>query len=323
MRNTQSLTALRAFEAVARLKSISAAADELHVTRPAVSKQVTLLEASIQVPLLTRSGNAIQLTPAGEELYDGLRRAFDVMSSTVEAIGNRAKQSKRLRVLVCRDFASSWLAARVGTFLVENPGVALEVIAEKNGNLRRDENFDLRIFYGLSGQSVGDDLVRTELCKWIDIPVCTQSFAQRYLSDGGILSEAPFLIDANYDVWDEWCEYTGFDAGGPRAHTTVFNETTLCLSVAAAGGGVTIGDSFLTLPAIISGDLIAPFPTGLLSAQSYSIYTSKASRPLNAARKFADWLKGAIESYEATVHRVLSDRNITVMTRDKIKRTVS
>jgi DNA-binding transcriptional LysR family regulator len=320
LRKHYPLNALRAFEAVARLKSISAAADEFKITRPAVSKQVTLLETSLDVKLLVRAGNSIRLTPSGEELFDGLLRAFDIVSSTVETVSQRNKQSNRLRVLVCRDFASSWLAAHVGTFLVENPGVALEVIAEKNGNLRRDENFDFRIFYGLTKQGVGDDLVETELCKWIDIPVCTESFAQRYLAGGKKASEAPFLIDANYDVWDEWCDYTGFDAGGPRTHTTMFNETTLCLSVAASGGGLTFGDSFLTLPAIISGDLIAPFPAGLLSAQSYALYTSTVNRPSKAARKFADWLKSAIQSYEAIVHRVLSERNVAVVTRDKIER---
>ncbi len=317
MRRQHSLTALRAFECVARLKSISAAAEELRVTRPAVSKQVTLLERSMEVALLTRTGNAIHLTAQGEVLYDGLRRAFDIMTSTVEAVTKPNQKDKRLRILVCRDFASSWLAGQVGAFLVENPGVALEITAEKNGTLRLDENFDFRIFYGLTGQMAGNDLVEIELCKWIDIPVCTESFAQRYLDDGRKPCEAPFLIDANYDVWDEWCEYAGFDAGGARTHITMFNETTLCLSVAASGGGLTFGDSFLTLPAIISGDLIAPFPAGLMSAQSYFMYTSPVNRPSKAAVKFADWLKSAIEFYDGTVHKVLSERNVAVLTRNK------
>ena len=156
MRRLHSLTALRAFEAVSRLKSISAAAEELRVTRPAVSKQVKQLEATLGVQLLVRSGNAIQLTAAGEELFDGLRRSFDLMSATLAAVGRFARESQRLKILVCRDFASSWLASRVGTFLVENPGVSIEVTAEKNGNLRLEEDFDLRIFYdtlGLQGDS--------------------------------------------------------------------------------------------------------------------------------------------------------------------------
>ncbi len=271
------------------MKKVSAAADELHVTRPAVSKQVTLLEASLGVALLTRSGNAIHLTPAGEALSAGLRRAFDIISSTIEAVETHNQQSKRLRVLVCRDFASSWLAGKVGGFLVENSGIALEVTAEKNGNLRLDEDFDFRIFYGEAGQHNGTGLIETELCRWIDMPVCTRSFAQRYLDGNSKPSDVPYLTDANYDVWDEWCAFTGFDAGGPRKYNTIFNETTLCLSVATSGGGLTIGDSFLTLPAIVAGDLIAPFPVGLLSAQTYSLYPRLDELTLWGIPKSFDW----------------------------------
>lgn len=315
MRKNPSLTALRAFEAVARLKSISAAADELHITRPAVSKQVTLLEASLELALLTRTGNAIHLTPIGVELYEGLRRAFETVSSTLETVGRHTQQSNRLRVLVCRDFASSWLSARVGTFLVENPGISLEIAAERNGNFRLGEDFDIRIFYGSPGQFEATGLAESELCRWIDMPVCTRAFAERYLVDRRNWDQAPYLIDANYDVWDEWCTFTGHDAEGLRRHTTIFNETTLCLSVAASGGGVTIGDSILALPAIISGDLIVPFPSGLISAQVYSLY-SDTRRLSDAARRFESWLKGAVESYQATVMRVLGDRNIRIVSRD-------
>ena len=316
VRKNLPLTALRAFEAVARLNSISAAADELKVTRPAVSKQVSLLEASLGISLLVRVGNAIRLTPAGKELFDGLQRAFDIMASTVEGLSTGSRQGNRLRILVCRDFASSWLAAHVGAFLVENSGVALEITSENNGNLRLDENFDFRIFYGMAGQFANSGLTEIQLCKWVDIPVCTPSFAHQHFNGTRKPCDAPFLIDANYDIWDEWCRHTGFDPGGSRKHTTVFNETTLCLSVAMTGGGFTFGDSFLTLPAIISGDLISPFPFGLVSSQNYSLYTSTQGRSSRVARKFEAWLRGAIHSYEANVLRALGERDIKVITRD-------
>ncbi|MFO1035089.1 MAG: LysR family transcriptional regulator [Hyphomicrobiales bacterium] len=315
MRRHLPLTALRAFEAVARLKSISGAAAEINVTRPAVSKQVTLLEATLGLQLLARTGNAIRLTGAGEELFAGLCQGFDIISASLEAAASRTRQSRRLRVLVCRDFASSWLAGRVGRFLVENPGVSLEVIAEKNGSMRLDEDFDFRIFYGLAGSLAASGLTETELCRWIDLPVCTRAFAERHLQGPNPPCDAPCLIDANYDVWDEWCTHTGFQAGGPRTSTTIFNETTLCLSVATSGGGLTIGDSFLTLPAIMAGDLVVPFPAGLLSAQCYSLFTVAGRKPAQAARQFETWLKAAVASYQSSVLDELAKRNIRVVSR--------
>lgn len=315
MRRLHSLTALRAFEAVSRLKSISAAAEELRVTRPAVSKQVTQLEATLGLQLLVRSGNVIQLTAAGEELFDGLRRSFDLMSATLAAVGRSAPESQRLKILVCRDFASSWLASRVGAFLVENPGISIEITAEKNGNLRFDEDFDLRIFYGTLGQNEGTGFVERELCRWIDLPVCTDAFARRYLANGRKPNAVHHLIDANYDVWDEWSALTGTPSGGPRKHTTIFNETTLCLSVAKSGGGLTIGDSFLSLPAITSGELVVPYPAGVVSAQCYLLFRP-ARRASGTIRKFEVWLQDAVRSYQASVLRTLTSRGIRVVERD-------
>ena len=73
MRKWRSLTALRACEAVARTGSVSAAAAELHVTHPAISKQIALLEEDMGCALFERTGNRIRLTDAGQELYAGLK----------------------------------------------------------------------------------------------------------------------------------------------------------------------------------------------------------------------------------------------------------
>ncbi|MER9580741.1 LysR family transcriptional regulator [Mesorhizobium sp. M0276] len=315
MRKHQSLTALRAFEAVARLKSISSAAEELHVTRPAVSKQVTLLESDIGCALLLRSGNTIRLTPAGNELFLALRQAFELIHSTTDTISRRAKQGQHLRVLVCRDFASSWLAGQVGAFLVANPGISVEITAEKNGNFRMDEDFDFRIFYEMDGARVIAGLEEAELCRWIDMLVCTESFAASYLGEGRNPGDAPYLIDANYDIWEEWCALTGIDPSGPRRQQTVFNETTLCLSVAASGGGLTIGDSFLALPAICAGEFVVPYRIGLVSAQRYTLFKPQGRQATPASRKFEAWLRGSIKAYQASVLQVLADKGIRVLER--------
>ncbi|WP_256576380.1 LysR family transcriptional regulator [Pseudomonas sp. KK4] len=315
LRKHQSLTALRAFEAVARLNSISCAAEELHVTRPAVSKQVTQLESDMGCALLQRTGNVIRLTSAGRELFAALQQAFELIQLTTDTISRRARQGEHLRVLVCRDFASSWLAGQVGKFLVANPGISVEITAENNFSFRLDEDFDFRIFYGMHGARAGAGLEETELCRWIDVLVCTRAFAETYLGEGHKPCEAPYLIDANYDVWDEWCALTGLVPGGPRRQQTVFNETTLCLSVAASGGGLTIGDSFLALPAIQTGELIVPYPLGLVSAQNYSLFKPKARPNSSASQKFETWLRSAIEAYQVTVRQALAEKGIRVVER--------
>jgi LysR family glycine cleavage system transcriptional activator/LysR family transcriptional regulator of beta-lactamase len=314
MRKLRSLTSLRAFEAVARHGSVSVAAAELLVTRPAISKQVALLERDLACQLLHRDGNRISLTSAGEELQAGLRQAFDLISTSVEGLKRRMPKGERVRVLVCRDFASGWLAGQVGTFLVGNPGISVEITAERNGSYRLGEDFDFRIFYGPEHPIVPPGLSQSELCRWIDMPVCAPKFAEQYLRSGKSLAEAPQLVDANYDIWEDWCAYAGLQAGLSRQRT-LFNETNLCMSAAAAGSGMAIGDSFLNMPMIRQGMLMIPFKTGLLSAEVYSLYVPLLPEQTKVARRFEDWLRTAVQTYQSTILDELCTLGIKVVGR--------
>jgi len=69
---------LATFHAVARLNSVSLAADELHLTQPAVSIQIGILEESAGTPLLTRTGRGIRPTAAGELLASYAGRILDL-----------------------------------------------------------------------------------------------------------------------------------------------------------------------------------------------------------------------------------------------------
>lgn len=315
MRKWRSLTALRAFEAVARHGSVSAAAAELRVTRPAISKQVALLERDLGCALLLREGNRIALTSAGEELQAGLRQAFDLISTAAETVARRASQGERVRVLACRDFASSWLAGQVGTFLVGNSGISVEITAERNGNFRPGEDFDFRIFYGPAQPPVPPGFAHSELCRWIDMPVCAPQLITQHLQSGQSLAEAPQLVDANYDIWEDWCAHAGLNPP-PARQRTLFNETNLCMSAAASGGGIAIGDSFLHMPLIRQGHLAVPFKTGLLSAQSYALYTPLAPQRSPSTRRFEDWLRAAVLAYQSTIRDELAGLGIRVIERD-------
>lgn len=69
---------LATFHTVARLRSVSQAAEEMHLTQPAVSIQIGLLEESAGTPLLARVGRGIRLTEAGELLASYAGRILDL-----------------------------------------------------------------------------------------------------------------------------------------------------------------------------------------------------------------------------------------------------
>mgnify|MGYP000346603168 CR=1 FL=1 len=77
---------LATFHAVARLGSVSAAADEMHLTQPAVSMQVKELEGQVGLPLFDRSGRQVALTVTGEYLLVYVRKILATLKDAEDAI---------------------------------------------------------------------------------------------------------------------------------------------------------------------------------------------------------------------------------------------
>lgn len=304
------LTALRAFEAAARHGSLTAAASELGVTRPAISKQIRQLELILDCALMIRLGNAVQLTASGQDLAHDVAQAFGQISASMD----RQRQGRTLpnviRILVDRDFASSFLAGHIGQFLLCNPGVSVEVVAERNGRMRLEEDFNFRIFYGHFGATLCPGLRERVLCRWYDLVVCTPDYAHEHVNADGTLVAAQLLIDGNYNVWDSWFAQTGLHHPGPARDMTHFNETSLCLSTALTGGGITIGDTILAFPAIRSGRLALPFRHGLESEQCYSLFDRAGRKHSAAEGSFLDWLFEVVKQHETEVSAFLDDSGI-------------
>ena len=89
---------LRYFVGVAEAESFSRAATRLHVTQPALSRQIRDLEGELGVRLFDRSGRQVRLTPEGEDLLRGSRDALVV----VEALRDRAHSLGGGRVGILR-----------------------------------------------------------------------------------------------------------------------------------------------------------------------------------------------------------------------------
>lgn len=87
------LSALRAFEATARLGSVTAAADELSVTHGAVSRQLKSLDEHFGVALFTKAGRGLVLTHHGERLQSGVGKPS--LNSGIVAPGSSMRWKKR------------------------------------------------------------------------------------------------------------------------------------------------------------------------------------------------------------------------------------
>lgn len=164
------LTALRSFEATARLLSFTAAADELHVTQSAVSRQVRILEEHLGHPLFVRLTRRIELTIQGESYYRKVRQAFEIIGDAGHHLHNH-KQRSSLTVAVLPGIASLWLMPRLELFWRDNRDTDVRIVVTSAAADFRHTRTDMAIQVGaLPGTRVqGLPLTRRMAVDWHDL----------------------------------------------------------------------------------------------------------------------------------------------------------
>src|SRR5205085_245971 len=141
------LSALRAFEAAARLLSFSKAADELHVTPAAISHQIHGLEQDLGVRLFHRRNRAVEPTPSARVLLPGLSEGFAAIQGAVRRL-RAHNQTGTLTVTASPSFAAKWLVLRLHRFQAQWPEIDVRISAtDEVVDLTKDD-FDLAIRYG-------------------------------------------------------------------------------------------------------------------------------------------------------------------------------
>ncbi|WP_084860689.1 LysR family transcriptional regulator [Salibaculum halophilum] len=149
-RDVPSLTALRAFEASARLGSFSAAARDLNVTHAAVAQHVRALETHFDTLLMQRQGRSMVTTADGHRLAMALAEAFGLIGSATDDLLDKAAQ-RPLRIAVTPSFAANWLMPRIGGFWAEHPDLDVEIIPGVGLVDLRADGIDVAIRYGRGG----------------------------------------------------------------------------------------------------------------------------------------------------------------------------
>jgi LysR family glycine cleavage system transcriptional activator len=289
------LPALRAFEAVARLGSVRAAAAELHVTPAAVSQQVKALEADLGRPLIRRRGNALELTEPGAAGSDTLQAAFRLMAEAVKQMREHQAQPQ-IRLSVDPTLAASWLIGRLPRYRALPGSVDLLLDANRRyADFTRDQ-VDAAIRFGI-GRFPGLDshfLLAEEL-----FPVCSPKLLRgdHPLKKPDDLRHHTLLHNdwssriGSWPNWQDWLSAAG--AKTVDAKTGLhFNDSLVVLEAALSGQGVLLGNITAVQDLIAAKKLVAPFPLRLKSDLGYYFVC-----PEHAARRreiivLRDWLKG-------------------------------
>src|SRR6476660_3896805 len=145
-RRPLSLTNLRAFEAVARTLGFGAAAEELHITQSAISRQIKGLEDELGAQLFVRGTRHVQIAPDGQTLLRAVEPLLAKLDVSVQGI-RRARGRQRVSVTTFASFGSLWLLPRIEAFQRSHPDIDIRVSAHDAVEDLDDPELDLALRY--------------------------------------------------------------------------------------------------------------------------------------------------------------------------------
>lgn len=288
------LNALRAFEAAARHMSFKRAAEELHVTRAAVSQQVALLEEQLGTRLFVRMNRALRLTEAGRACLPDIQQGFDLLSSGVEqAVTEDARGA--LVVACSPTLASKWLVPRLDDFNGLMPEIDVRLEAQYALPDFHNEEADVALTFGPA--VFADELHADPLFAVSVVPLCSPALCR---GDGALrkptdltrfrlLHDDALAQDPDLPGWASWLEsfgVEGVDASrGPR-----FSHTMHALEAAIDSQGVLLSIDRLGVADVAAGRLTVPFDLRQPLRASYSLVIPHGWLGRPKVKAFREWL---------------------------------
>lgn len=273
------LTALRAFEAAARLGSFALAAVELGVTAGAITAHVKTLEAALGATLFQRTPRGVRLTALGQTALPVFTEAFDALGQAVQSLRSAAAP-RTVHIATLPAIAQLWLSPRLPALRAAAPDIEISITAlEHPPNLKRTP-YDLSLFYGTDPQGA--------LAPDVIFPVCAPALAPR-LKHPADLATVPCLSDA---VWsDDWAHWLGAAGETFVPRGPVFSLYALAVEETVNGAGVLVGHADLVAGHLKRGTLVAPFALGVTLPRHLRLWSERPLPAGSAARRTADWLR--------------------------------
>ncbi|WP_049735810.1 LysR substrate-binding domain-containing protein [Rhizobium ecuadorense] len=280
-----SLSALRIFEAAARLASFRAAAEELHLSPSAVSHAISKLERELGTSLFERSTRKVTLTLAGQTLLGHASNAFEELRRGVEMISSN--KAHLLRVHCAPSYAAQVLSPRLPDFLRQNPGVEVRVAASTTYARFVDGLFDVDIVYGEPQNR--EDLIVIPLLEEVVSPICSPNLAGQLKSPRDLARFPLIRSDLKRIQWIDWFELNNL--GPPPAPAMSFDRSFLALDAAANDLGVALESNILARRDLENGRLVRPFANCRDNRYiGHYLAYPKTGVQRRLAKHFADWL---------------------------------
>lgn len=281
------LSALRAFEAAARLGSFKQAAEELAVTPTAVSHQIRALEAHLGLALFERRTRKVILTDAGAQLLPVLRGGFDAFAEAIARITQRRRRAQ-VTISATIAFTAKWLVPRVARFREAHPEIDLQLLACDEVIDLAAREVDIAIRYG-HGPYPGLDAQLMFGDKFA--PVANPLLGVVVPAD---LERLP-LIEFQWrrprpdnPTWARWFAAAGLPARAEPPELR-FSDESHAIQAAIAGQGVALVNLLLVAEECAAGLLVQPFGP-MISGYSFHLLSHPDRAAIPAVAAATRWL---------------------------------
>jgi LysR family glycine cleavage system transcriptional activator len=314
------LGGVRVFSVVARVLSVSRAAEELNVSPSAVSHQIRQLEQFLGIHLFDREHNRLRLTPAGEQYLAEVSEGLMLISRATKSI-KQSREQLTVRVRAPLALASLWLVDRLGRFMQLNPQVSFALVATTSEVVASDKPvFDVAFSYGVNGfsgisaPSLGEDRVfpvcKPSLMKWKEGLHGPRDLTHHTLIDS--TGDAPERFgNLRLPGWKDWLRQAGTGDLMIKRYLDVAPRTVMHHAV-MCGYGIGLSRSLLAADALASRELVVPFGPALPQASAYRLVIPSTAAQRKEVAAFRDWiLEEALDSTKAvqkSLDKVASER---------------
>ena len=291
-----SMTALQCFEAAARHLSFTRAAEELHLTQSAVSKQVAQLEDMLRHHLFLRIRRRLQLTPAGSLYLAEVNKILTQVDMSSRYVLSYGSQTEVLKVATQPSFGVRWLIPHLKGFGKRHPNLHLDIRNEMEPFALLQGSADVVFFYG---QGTWPGATCIELFGEEVVPVCAPELLQgRTLPDAGAVAELVLLQSTSRpQAWHEWFLEQGLHTDnsyhGPR-----FDTFYMALSAAQAGCGVALVPSYLVAKELAEGALVLAWDHAMKSNGAHYLAYAEHAAEVPKVRALVEWVAEQIQRRE-------------------------
>jgi LysR family glycine cleavage system transcriptional activator len=283
------MSALRAFEAAARLGSFTIAAEELGVTQGAVSRQIKLLEDLLQVQLFNRTHHRVILTEAGRYYANHVGAILGRVMAASHQAAAFGISTEKLNIGIIPAFGSRWIVPKLPEFLAEHPRIQLRIRAIAPDMPLNEAELDAALLVGrgpwantVAHRLAGEELIAVATPGWI------KRFAVKSPQD---LIGPPLLTHSpRPDLWSRWFALNAVDAHAAVPAQLTLEQISMIVEAALVELGAALLPRLLIRRELEGGELVVLPGEPLQVSDGFFFIYARHREDYPPLVAFRDWL---------------------------------